>query len=108
MQIKNMYFYDKNPYKLLQEAGYQMVGKSNVFRRHIDDLSWFHCFIQPDKKGVKIHFDWVKNKDCIKQRYSRHQTKQNGKNIANEIERIMEFRGGCIKKIIEKILWITN
>lgn len=103
-----MYFYDKNPYKLLQDAGYQMVGISNVFRRHIDELSWFHCFIQPDRKGVKIHFDWVKNNSCIKQRYSRHQTKQKGKNISNEIERIKEFKSSWIKKIIEKFLCVIN
>lgn len=84
-----MYFNLKNPKKTLEKSGYNMQGISNQFRRHITAYSWFHCYIEPDGKGIKIHIDTASQNKQAKDLYKKgHSTVQKSNEIKKEIKRI--------------------
>lgn len=88
----------KKPYETLKEAGYEMDGESNSFRKNIGktllaEHSWFHAYVQHDEKSITLHLDRSTSK-TIENARKKHKTIQRGEGVEREAKRIKSFENG--------------
>lgn len=86
----------KNSRKVLELAGYSMVGTSNQYRKHVGQREWFHAYVSHDEESMTLHLDISKEKE-LSRVYTNHKTFQKdgiftgwdvGTKISKEVKRL--------------------